>query len=355
MDGDNIGEILSGITLPSPLRSPQVEVTDVDLLASIARRNLIPVTPIKMKSPYWKHFGVYPKQPDKEMQAIHNCFAACLICWEEYHTDAAILNSSCWEVKYGSWHTTTKLKNHLISHHRPLFMQLLKDNPTTTEEIDLDCEEGSLFTSRSNTSNNKITSFFSNKHVYQEALLKWIVMEFKTIDEVEHDTFRAVLEALCPTVQHVSSKLIKDRLIAKEISVRSKLIKHLQGESIAITIDMWSSVKHEGYMALSAAFINKDWELESWTINCQPFPGKHGAEQTKSKLYELLGEIEINHQNIVCCVTDNDATMNSFADALDFEWQGCLAHLINLVTNFAFNGSFVHFFIPKKLEVIFTN
>ena len=97
----------------------------------------------------------------------------------------------------------------------------------------------------------------------------------------------------------------------------------------------------EGYMPLSAVFINKNWELENWTVNCQPFPGKHGAEQVKRKLYELLEEMEISHDNIVCCVTDNDATMNSFADTLDFEWQGCLAHLINLVTNLAFRGFFL--------------
>ena len=158
-------------------------------------------------------------------------------------------------------------------------------------------------------------------------------MRFKPLDEVEHECFREMLEALCPSVTHLTSKTVKVRILLKETSARSR------GERIAITIDMWSSIKCEGYMALSASFINQDWELETWTVNCQPFPGEHTAERTKLKLYELLEEMEIEHHHIVCCVTDNDATMNSFADALDFQWQGCLAHLVNLVTNFAFKGS----------------
>jgi len=351
MVDNNNTEILSSITLPSNIPSPSLDSgNDIAFGSSFSRRNLVPVRPSHTKkSPIWKYFAVYPEQSDKEKQEIFTQFAVCLTCYDEYHEDDSLSTASSWEVKYGRWHTTTKLMNHLSSNHRKLYREFLKEKPSAinlSEELDVEDDScsSSLHRDSCQTSvagSSKITAHFSNKSTFEEKLVKWIVMRFKTLDEVEHESFREMMEALCPAVHHFSVKTIKDKIISTEVSVRSRLMKHLRGESIAITIDMWSSVSFEGYMALSAVFINKNWELENWTVNCQPFPGKHGAEQVKRKLYELLEEMEISHENIVCCVTDNDATMNSFADTLDFEWQGCLAHLINLVTNFAFRGFFL--------------
>ena len=324
------------------------------------RRHLIPEkAPASKISAIWNYFGVYPKCPNNEMVNItRSKYAVCFACYNKYCTDTTLVNASCWEINIGMSKSTSKISTHLSSKHGNLFKQYLVDKISDASNRESNADDSSsISTANNNTfsnkdARNKITSHFNNKSFFLEKLLKWIVKGYKTLDEVESLPFREMLESLSSNVHHFSSKTIKEKIFLQEVIVREKLKEHLRGREVAITIDMWSSIKKEGYMALSASFINEAWEIENWTLNCQPFPGKHGAEQVRDKLYDLLQTMDIEHQNVICCVTDNDATMNSFANSLDFEWQGCLAHLINLVTNYVFRGIGIETTMKKCRETV---
>ena len=52
----------------------------------------------------------------------------------------------------------------------------------------------------------------------------------------------------------------------------------------------------------------------------------------------MLKKFGNENKNVVCCVTDNEPTMNAAADLMPFQWMGCMDHLIELITGVAFDG-----------------
>jgi hypothetical protein len=147
-----------------------------------------------------------------------------------------------------------------------------------------------------------------------------------------------MISAINPNVHHFSRQTVLERLLYKEAEISLKVKEFIKNRDVAVTIDTWSSIADEGYCALTVHFINEEWELESLAVNCKPFPGTHTATDMKDKLYEMLRDIGINNDKVVACVTDNEPTMNLFADMLDFPWHGCIDHLIQLLTKVVFDG-----------------
>jgi hypothetical protein len=66
-------------------------------------------------------------------------------------------------------------------------------------------------------------------------------------------------------------------------------------------------------------------------LECRPFPGSHAHAEVKSIYDTILEEWGIKDEQVVACVTDNEATNNLVGDLLSSDWHGCIDHKLELV------------------------
>lgn len=107
---------------------------------------------------------------------------------------------------------------------------------------------------------------------------------------------------------------------------------------LACTTDAWTSVANVAYMCLTLHFITADWQLVSMSLDCSPFPGSHDGPSVAAKLNELLEAYGISLNNVVAAVTDTAPNMCRAARFMQYDWHGCMAHMLELVTGLCFKG-----------------
>jgi hypothetical protein len=79
--------------------------------------------------------------------------------------------------------------------------------------------------------------------------------------------------------------------------------------------------------------IDKQWKIRQLTLACDQFPGIYLAQDLKAKVDEIFQDYRINSNQIVCCVTDNEATNNSLqlANLSPYPCFGCFDHMIEIL------------------------
>ena len=101
--------------------------------------------------------------------------------------------------------------------------------------------------------------------------MKWIVNGFNNLDEVEDEDFRKLLEAVNPNVPVISTEHLVDKLYDQYQIIHYFVKRYISKRLFTITTDTWTSAAKQSYIALTAHFINDDWELESICLDCCNF------------------------------------------------------------------------------------
>lgn len=99
---------------------------------------------------------------------------------------------------------------------------------------------------------------------------------------------------------------------------------------IALSTDIWTSRKTEGYLTLTAHFISSEWELKSFVLNTIRIRNSHTGENIKSEIETALDKWGIKHK-VSTLVTDNGANIVSAAELLHVRHVPCFAHTLNLI------------------------
>ncbi|KAL2906354.1 putative AC9 transposase [Bienertia sinuspersici] len=94
---------------------------------------------------------------------------------------------------------------------------------------------------------------------FREILALAIARHNLPLQFVEYEGIRAVFSYLCPEVKHVSRRTIKNDIMKIHTKEKIKLDELLKRapSRIAITSDCWSSITTDGYISLTAHFIEK--------------------------------------------------------------------------------------------------
>ena len=96
----------------------------------------------------------------------------------------------------------------------------------------------------------------SNKRQYLYSLMKWIVTGFNNLDEVEDFYFREMLLSINPNIQLISRDALSDALMQQYQVIHYYVKRYISKRNFTITADTWTSVANQGYIALTAHFIN---------------------------------------------------------------------------------------------------
>jgi len=216
--------------------------------------------------------------------------------------------------------STSKLTKHMERAHKSTWLKNLHRGSNESGGID-------KFVVR--TSNN--TVFGSLIRLFVEAHLPASL--------VENEYFRAFLKVHNPLHTQVYSREKVTRELAIQADyVRMVLKKILRDQHVALTTDHWTSLANHSYMAMTAHWINDDWELISTTLCCDHHESVElNGQEIVNLINDAYAKYHIRPECISAVVTDTAAVMNAAGMNLNCAHHYCAAHVIELTTRMAFN------------------
>jgi BED zinc finger len=251
--------------------------------------------PTGCTSEWWQYFSVYTLL---RMAGV----AICNICRAE--------------VPRGGSSSTSGLKVHIVNQH----LEYYKDNVLRK----LKSKPGAM--DRYTVTNPDFIDCF----------LKWLVRQPLSVAESPY--FQRMLASLSSKVSVPSRSAITTKLIELQLQIQEAIRLLVVGLFVACTTDAWTSVANITFCSLTLHFITSSWQLVCLSLDCCSFPGSHTGERVAAKLNELLASYGIAKDHVMACVTDTASNMKKAARFMEYDWMGCMAHQLELVTGLAFKG-----------------
>ncbi|KAH9722750.1 putative AC transposase [Citrus sinensis] len=183
-------------------------------------------------------------------------------------------------------------------------------------------------------------------HVFRELLSCAIIMHDLPFQFVEYEGIRRIWNYLCDEVPNICRNTAKADVLKmhnrEKIKIRSMLEE--APSRICLTTDLWTSITTDGYLCLTAHFIDKGWNLQKKVLNFCEMPTPHTGVALAEKILSLLCEWGIEKRifsltvdnalsNDVCVVMLKSQLRlrNALVCDGDFFHIQCCAHIINLI------------------------
>lgn len=275
-----------------PVKSEQADMHSIGLNDENAVENIveggndivgleteIDATPItisakrKRRSVVWGYFELLPSGNDGRQRC------KCRNCGTSYLYDS----------KFG----TGNMKRHLIN--------CLKR---------VSCESGPLILTQFDSSTPSSAPKFDHEK-FRELLTEAVILHDLPFQFVEWEGIRALLVQLCANLQLGNRNTVGVDCIAihRREKVKLQILLEETPSRVSFTYDLWSSLTSDGYICLTAYFIDKDWNMQKKILNFCFMSPPYGDIYIAEKIYNVL--IEWGIDNRVSTVTVNGANVAS--------------------------------------------
>ena len=181
---------------------------------------------------------------------------------------------------------------------------------------------------------------------FRELLCATITMHELPFWFVEYVGIWAIFSYLCVDVPNISRNIAKNDMVKmyKREKERMKSVLTSVPGRVCLTSDLWTSIATDGYMCVTAHFIDANWVLQKRVLNFCFMPPPHNGVSLFEKVYKLLSMWGIENK-IFCVTLDNASSNDIFVDMLrtqlknkktlvcngEFFHLRCCAHILNLV------------------------
>lgn len=179
----------------------------------------------------------------------------------------------------------------------------------------------------------------------REIMAKMIIAHEYPFIMVEHAWFNILCKALNPNFVKVSRTTIRNECMKVYDAERDKLKKIFKTiHRISLTCDCWTSKQTIGYMALTAHYIDSNWQLQKCIINFVELEPPHTGLVISDAISDCI--LEWGIQDKVSTITLDNASSNDVAarslmsnfqrrNKLHFKGMffhiRCCAHVLNLM------------------------
>lgn len=195
--------------------------------------------------------------------------------------------------------------------HRETFIQKQNEKQGSPKETATDQPKISSFSSR----NEKYLPSHPKQHHVTNSLIKFVAGGLMPLSIVDSQDFRSLCSALDPKYKMPDRKTFSRQILReKAIEVQSNLKHQLkQVESVALTLDLWSSRQMRGFIGITGHFI-MNWTLKTVMVACKRVRGSHTAVKIREEYEECVACFSIGDK-ISCIITDNAANMTKAFDS----------------------------------------
>lgn len=128
--------------------------------------------------------------------------------------------------------------------------------------------------------------------IFRELLVAAVVMHDLPFSFVEYTGIRAIFKYLEHNVPIISRNTAKSDVLKmhnREKGVIKRILELAPGR-ICLTSDLWSSIVTDGYICLTAHFLDKDWVLHKRVLNFCFMSPPHNGVSLSDKVCSLLSD-----------------------------------------------------------------
>ncbi|KZV51617.1 hypothetical protein F511_24990 [Dorcoceras hygrometricum] len=163
---------------------------------------------------------------------------------------------------------------------------------------------------------------------------------------VEYDAIRSIFTYLEPQVIHFTRNTARADILKMHKNECSKLAQEMRScpGKICFTSDLWTSIATDGYICLTAHFIDSNWVLQKKVINFSYMPPPHSGIALCDKINSLFNSWGVQRK-VFTITLDNAAANYVFVGLLrdtlglncslvsggEFLHVRCCAHILNLI------------------------
>ena len=185
---------------------------------------------------------------------------------------------------------------------------------------------------------------FTKEAFYDElmAFMLEINIPFRAVDQ---HTFRRFLKFLnndtCEALPHRTKTREYFNTYAAKIG--KTLLKNLPEDSkVSVALDAWTSTNTLAFIAMTAHYINRSWNLQEELIMFKPLRGAHSGRSMATLVYSTLKDLGIETR-LFALTGDNTSNNNTLVSNLEallgennIPWEAskyrihCLAHVVQL-------------------------
>lgn len=210
-----------------------------------------------------------------------------------------------------------------------------------------------------------------NLRLFQELLIRWIVIMHITFSQVENESFRDLLLCLCKALETYlprSGTTIKNWLLKEFKRKKAILRKELQNSKslIHLSFDGWTSPNNMGLIGVVAHYMASNGEVKATLLGLRRLRGAHSGENMAEVVLEVLRDYGIESKIgyfVLDNVASNDVCVRELVQYLspfikaEHRRLRCFGHVINLAAKAFLYGSDVESFevetkVAKKLEMV---
>lgn len=171
------------------------------------------------------------------------------------------------------------------------------------------------------------------KKCLDDAFLNMVTIDLQPFSVVEDIGFKGFIKLLnpnytLPTRQAISKTLIPLKYENTITSVKEQIEKN--ADYVCLTTDCWTSRCNDSYIAVTAHFVNKQFDLQSVLLECSEVTERHTGIHLSEVLQRIITEWQLDGK-VVLVVSDNANNIKNAINILRLKHLGCFAHTINLV------------------------
>lgn len=195
---------------------------------------------------------------------------------------------------------------------------------------------------------------FLQKQKLDDSLLKLVTKDFQPFSIVEDVGFREYTYALNQSYSLPSRKTLSNVLLpAKFEEVHQKTREVLKNaKSVTITTDSWTSCNNDGFIGVTAHFIDNNFELKSILLEVDSSSINHTSQNLARELDRITSDWGLQDK-ILLCLSDNAANIKkAIIDELHWKHLGCVAHTVNLIVKDALELELVNPLISKISNIV---
>ncbi|XP_010430867.1 PREDICTED: zinc finger BED domain-containing protein RICESLEEPER 2-like [Camelina sativa] len=182
--------------------------------------------------------------------------------------------------------------------------------------------------------------------VFREMVAKCIIQHDLPFAYVEYERVRSVWKYLNADVKFISRNTAAAdvyKFYETETENLKTELANLPGR-ISFTSDLWTAITHEGYMCLTAHYVDRNWKLNSKILAFYAFPPPHSGMNIAMEILEKWKDWGIEKK--VFSITLDNATNNDTSQDIlksqlmlrndllcggEYFHVRCAAHILNII------------------------
>ena len=350
------GDDLSAVSTTTGVAAASIDMgwlTPFDAVTSLFKKPALAASRSRSKiSPIWSFFTLLgdPKEdvdpddlPDKVIAAAGSkAFVCCNLC-------GAVVGYADKDAKTGNLRNSSNsvMHNHLKSGKHNTTLKILESSLLSSKMKASTASVSSSATKKPKVQTS-IASFATKVEIplhlrkqHQELMtVKFIASNMLPFSVVESASFRDMILAHNKHAAPMSNKKVKDCVLNLESFMRDSAVKKLEGLSVCVTLDHWTSKANQTYTGFTAHYIDNDFKLHNLNLGIHLHEGGTKAEELEFSFLELvLNKLKLSKCKLFAATTDTTANMNKFGVLLEDRGVShlyCTDHVLQLTAKLCY-------------------